>query len=68
MAHLPLANLMHHKLRSLLSALGIGMGICMLVTLSGLARGSLFEVAEPHDRVAVNASHTFNGPDAAAFC
>ena len=46
MAHLPLANLMHHKLRSLLSALGIGMGICMLVTLSGLARGSLFEVAE----------------------
>jgi len=46
MANLPLANLLHHKLRSLLSALGIGIGICMLVTLSGLSRGSLFEVAE----------------------
>ncbi len=46
MANLPLANLLHHKLRSVLSALGIGIGICMLVTLSGLSRGSLFEVAE----------------------
>ena len=46
MAYLPLANLMHHKLRSALSAVGIGMGVCMLITLSGLARGSLFEVAE----------------------
>ena len=46
MAYLPLANLLHHKLRSALSAVGIGIGICMLVTLSGLARGSLFEVAE----------------------
>ncbi|HUS92004.1 MAG TPA: ABC transporter permease [Phycisphaerae bacterium] len=46
MAYLPLANLMHHKLRSALSAVGIGIGICMLITLSGLARGSLFEVAE----------------------
>ena len=46
MANLPLANLLHHKLRSVLSALGIGMGICMLVTLSGLGRGTLFEVAE----------------------
>ena len=46
MTYLPLANLLHHKLRSALSALGIGIGICMLVTLSGLARGSLFEIAE----------------------
>jgi len=46
MAYLPLANLLHHKLRSALSALGIGIGICMLITLSGLARGSLFEIAE----------------------
>jgi len=46
MAWLPLANLLHHKLRSALSAVGIGIGICMLVTLSGLSRGSLFEIAE----------------------
>ena len=46
MAYLPLANIMHHKLRSALSALGIGIGICMLVTLSGLARGSVYEIAE----------------------
>jgi hypothetical protein len=46
MAHLPLANIAHYKLRSVLSALGIGIGICMLITLSGLARGSLYEVAD----------------------
>ncbi len=51
MAYLPLANLMHHKLRSLLSALGIGIGICMLVTLSGLSRGSLYEVANRWESV-----------------
>ena len=51
MANLPLANLLHHKLRSVLSALGIGMGICMLVTLSGLSRGSLFEIAERAESV-----------------
>ena len=51
MAYLPLSNLMHHKLRSLLSAFGIGIGICMLVTLSGLARGSLFEVADRWESV-----------------
>ena len=44
MTYLPLANILHHKLRSVMSALGIGIGICMLVTLSGLARGSLFEI------------------------
>ncbi|MDP6636322.1 MAG: ABC transporter permease [Phycisphaerae bacterium] len=46
MAMLPLANLMHHKLASTLNALGIGIGICMLLTLSGLARGTLFEVSD----------------------
>jgi len=46
MAWLPLANIMHHKLASVLNALGIGVGICMLLTLSGLARGTLFEVAD----------------------
>ncbi len=51
MANLPLANLLHYKLRSVLSAFGIGIGICMLVTLSGLSRGSLFEVAERAESV-----------------
>ncbi|MGC9455458.1 MAG: ABC transporter permease [Phycisphaerae bacterium] len=51
MAYLPLANLTHHKLRSALSALGIGIGICMLIALSGLARGSLFEIAERWESV-----------------
>lgn len=46
MAYLPLANILHHKLRSLLCALGIGISICMLVALTGLARGSLFENAD----------------------
>ena len=30
MAYLPVANLLHHKLRSALSALGIGIGICLV--------------------------------------
>ncbi|MDP6546252.1 MAG: ABC transporter permease [Phycisphaerae bacterium] len=46
MAWLPLANIMHHKLASALNALGIGIGICMLLTLSGLARGTLFEISD----------------------
>jgi putative ABC transport system permease protein len=44
MGHLPLANILHHKLRSALSALGIGISVCMLVTLAGLSRGSVNEV------------------------
>jgi len=60
MAYLPLANLMHHKLRSTLSALGIGIGICMMTTLSGLSRGSLYEVADRWE--AVNAE-LFAYPD-----
>jgi putative ABC transport system permease protein len=51
MTWLPLANVLHHKTRSVLSALGIGIGICMLVTLSGLSHGSLFEVAERWESV-----------------
>jgi len=51
MGYLPLANILHHKLRSALSALGIGIGICMLVTLSGLSRGSLSEVADRWESV-----------------
>jgi len=49
--YLPLANLLHHKLRSLLSALGIGIAVCMLVTLSGLSRGSLYEIADRWESV-----------------
>ncbi len=44
MRYLPLANILHHKLRSALSAMGIAIGLCMLVTVSGLSRGSLNEV------------------------
>ena len=51
MAYLPLANILHYKLRSVLSALGIGMAICMLVTLSGLSRGSLHEIADRWEAV-----------------
>ena len=51
MAYLPLANILHHPLRSLLSAVGIGIGICMLVTLTGLSRGSLYEIAERWESV-----------------
>jgi len=50
-AWLPLANILHHKLRSLLASLGIGLGVCMLITLTGLARGSLSEVADRWESV-----------------
>ena len=51
MHSLPLANILHHKLRSFLAAVGIGIGVCMLITLSGLARGSLHEVADRWESV-----------------
>ena len=51
MGYLPLANILHHRLRSALSALGIGIGVCMLVTLAGLSRGSLHEVADRWESV-----------------
>lgn len=51
MAYLPLANLMHYKLRSALSAAGIGIGVCMLLTLSGLSRGTLNEIADRWEAV-----------------
>jgi putative ABC transport system permease protein len=51
MAYLPLANILHYRLRSALSALGIGIGVCMLITLSGLARGSLEEIADRWESV-----------------
>ena len=51
MVPLPIANVLHHKLRSALGALGVAIGVCMLVTLSGLARGSLNEVADRWEAV-----------------
>jgi putative ABC transport system permease protein len=48
---LPLANLLHWKLRSALSAAGIAIGVCMLVTLTGLSRGSVDEVADRWESV-----------------
>lgn len=51
MAYLPLANILHYRLRSVLSALGIGIGVCMLVTLSGLARGTLAEIGDRWEAV-----------------
>lgn len=51
MTYLPLANILHHKLRSLLSAFGIGIGICMLLTLTGLTRGTLYEISDRWESV-----------------
>lgn len=51
MVPLPLANILQHKLRSLLTAAGIAVAVCMLITLSGLARGSLYEIADRWDSV-----------------
>jgi putative ABC transport system permease protein len=51
MDYLPLANILHHKLRSVLSALGIGIGVCMFITLAGLSRGSLGEIADRWESV-----------------
>ncbi|MFH1746032.1 MAG: ABC transporter permease [Planctomycetota bacterium] len=38
------ANLMHHKLRTALSALAVGLGIALLLVSKGLANGSIAEV------------------------
>ena len=54
MAYLPLANILHPKFRSVLNALGIGMAICMLVTLGGLSRGSLLEIAQRWESVSAD--------------
>ncbi|MGD8450343.1 MAG: ABC transporter permease [Phycisphaerae bacterium] len=47
------ANLMHHKLRTALSALAVGLGITLMLVSKGLANGS---IAEVNDRLqSVNA-------------
>lgn len=51
MPYLPLQNILHYKLRSALSAMGIGVGVCLLITLSGLSRGSLGEIADRWEAV-----------------
>jgi len=51
MVPLAVANVLHHKLRSALSALGVAIAVCMLITLSGLARGTLGEVADRWEAV-----------------
>ncbi len=40
------ANLLHHKLRSALSALAVGIGIALLLVSKGLASGSINEVGQ----------------------
>lgn len=40
------ANLTHHKLRTLLSALAVGIGIMLMLVSKGLAGGSLAEVSQ----------------------
>ena len=49
--NLPLANILHNKMRSLFCVMGIGLGVCMLITLAGLSRGSLYEIADRMNRV-----------------
>jgi putative ABC transport system permease protein len=51
MLRLPLANILHHKLSSALSMMGVAIGICMLVTLTGLSRGTLQEIAQRWEAV-----------------
>jgi len=44
---LPLANILHRKLRTGLSVLAVGIGISMLIVLVSLSRGSIDEVVKP---------------------
>jgi len=46
MLTLPVANLLHHKLRSLLCAAAVGVGVAMMVVQLGLSHGMLDEVAQ----------------------
>ncbi|TWT43841.1 Macrolide export ATP-binding/permease protein MacB [Phycisphaerae bacterium RAS1] len=46
MLHLALANLLHHRLRTLLSILAVGIGIALMLVSGGLADGSIAEVAQ----------------------
>ena len=46
MLTLPVANLLHHKLRSLLCAAAVGIGVAMMVVQLSLSHGMLDEVAD----------------------
>jgi hypothetical protein len=51
MIPIPVANILHSKLRSALTALGVAMAVCMVITLTGLSRGSLYEMADRWESV-----------------
>jgi len=51
MSYLPLANIVHRKLRSLLCMLAVAIGIAMLVVMLGLSHGTLNEVAQRMESV-----------------
>lgn len=46
MFRLACANLLHHRLRTLLSILAVGIGIALMLVSGGLAHGSIAEVAQ----------------------
>jgi len=46
MLRLAWANLTHHKVRAVLSALAVGLGVTLMLVSKGLAGGSIAEVAE----------------------
>ncbi len=51
MSYLPLANILHRKLRSTLCMLAVAVGIAMLVVMLSLSHGTLNEVAERMESV-----------------
>ncbi len=51
MIPISIANILHNKLRSILTALGVAMAVCMVITLTGLSRGSLYELADRWESV-----------------
>lgn len=51
MSHLPLANVLHRKLRSVLCMLAVAIGIAMMVVMLSLSHGTLNEVAERMESV-----------------
>lgn len=51
MSYLPLANIFHRKLRSVLCMLAVAIGIAMLVVMLGLSHGTLNEVAQRMESV-----------------
>jgi putative ABC transport system permease protein len=48
---IPIANILHRKLRSLLCVLAVGIGIAMMVVMLGLSHGTLNEVADRMESV-----------------